>query len=197
MGLAYVSPLPFEPPRSPPAKRRATALRPASTIREPAVAPLAEGVIAGALDLDLVVELEIADIVMDVDIVQLKGGDLPFGGSCGPADLAHGRSLVEKRFTHPGERPAQAGQGLGVVFDPRVERGHGSVDEIGPGLLQAIVGAGVSAGATNGNPLANWTGLLQHGLERCQAVCSVEDDWLRKKKRPARLRRHGRTAARG
>jgi hypothetical protein len=31
----------------------------------------------------------------------------------------------------------------------------------------AIVGAGVSMGATNKNQLASWTGLLKDGVERC------------------------------
>jgi tetratricopeptide (TPR) repeat protein len=44
-----------------------------------------------------------------------------------------------------------------------------------------LVGAGVSAAATNGQAIAQWKGLLHHGLERCKAVCALTDDWLAKK----------------
>ena len=36
-------------------------------------------------------------------------------------------------------------------------------------------------GATGGNPIASWTGLLEHGAKRCREVCSLSDDWLKKK----------------
>jgi tetratricopeptide (TPR) repeat protein len=34
----------------------------------------------------------------------------------------------------------------------------------------AIVGAGVSVGATRGNAVASWTGLLHHGIDRCREL---------------------------
>jgi hypothetical protein len=45
-----------------------------------------------------------------------------------------------------------------------------------------VIGAGVSIGATKGNAVASWTGLLEHGLGRCHDVCSLDDlvkEWLR------------------
>jgi formylglycine-generating enzyme required for sulfatase activity len=39
--------------------------------------------------------------------------------------------------------------------------------EVADGRVVFVVGAGVSLGATRGNPLAGWTGLLQHGVGRC------------------------------
>jgi hypothetical protein len=46
------------------------------------------------------------------------------------------------------------------------------------GDVLVVVGAGVSMGATRGNPIASWTGLLEHGAKRCREVCSLSDDWL-------------------
>jgi tetratricopeptide (TPR) repeat protein len=43
-------------------------------------------------------------------------------------------------------------------------------DEIAKGHVLAIVGAGVSMGATDGDPVASWTGLLKNGVERCVEV---------------------------
>jgi hypothetical protein len=43
-------------------------------------------------------------------------------------------------------------------------------DQINRGRVVAIVGTGVSLGATDGNPLASWTGLLEHGVNRCWEV---------------------------
>jgi hypothetical protein len=46
------------------------------------------------------------------------------------------------------------------------------------GQVIAIVGAGVSMGATNGNPLASWTGLLEDGVTRCWEVAQpLPDAW--------------------
>ena len=42
--------------------------------------------------------------------------------------------------------------------------------EIANGQVIAIVGAGVSIGATNNNAVASWIGLLRDGVERCLAV---------------------------
>jgi tetratricopeptide (TPR) repeat protein len=39
--------------------------------------------------------------------------------------------------------------------------------QIDAGRVVAIVGAGVSYGATNRNPVASWQGLLHHGVDRC------------------------------
>ena len=41
--------------------------------------------------------------------------------------------------------------------------------EIAKGHVLVVVGAGVSIGATRGNPLASWQGLLENGVERCVA----------------------------
>jgi tetratricopeptide (TPR) repeat protein len=46
-----------------------------------------------------------------------------------------------------------------------------------------LVGAGVSVAATKGHAVAQWKGLLHHGLERCKAVCALSDDWLVNKQR--------------
>ncbi|HSK75940.1 MAG TPA: SIR2 family protein [Thermoanaerobaculia bacterium] len=42
--------------------------------------------------------------------------------------------------------------------------------EIAKGRVLAIVGAGVSMGATKNAPTASWTGLLENGVDRCLAV---------------------------
>src|SRR5271166_1327649 len=42
--------------------------------------------------------------------------------------------------------------------------------EIEAGSVIAIIGAGVSIEATNKNPLASWTGLLEHSVDRCWDV---------------------------
>ena len=42
--------------------------------------------------------------------------------------------------------------------------------EIASGRVIAIVGAGVSIGASGGAELASWRGLLEHGIGRCEAV---------------------------
>jgi hypothetical protein len=42
----------------------------------------------------------------------------------------------------------------------------------------AIVGAGVSVGATRGSSVASWTGLLEHGISRCeQLYLTLPDGW--------------------
>jgi tetratricopeptide (TPR) repeat protein len=42
--------------------------------------------------------------------------------------------------------------------------------QIAAGEVVAIVGAGVSIGATNNHPVASWQGLLHHGVDRCRAL---------------------------
>ncbi len=42
--------------------------------------------------------------------------------------------------------------------------------EIASGRVIAIVGTGVSTGASGGAELASWRGLLEHGIGRCEAV---------------------------
>jgi hypothetical protein len=42
--------------------------------------------------------------------------------------------------------------------------------EIADGQVIAIVGAGVSIGATNNNPVASWVGLLRHGVDPLRGV---------------------------
>jgi tetratricopeptide (TPR) repeat protein len=49
--------------------------------------------------------------------------------------------------------------------------------EIAKGHVLVVVGAGVSIGATGGNPLAFWQGLLQNGVERCVAVRGLDAKW--------------------
>lgn len=39
-----------------------------------------------------------------------------------------------------------------------------------------FVGAGVSAAATGGDPLASWAGLLRHGAQRCAEVAHLDRD---------------------
>src|SRR3954470_22648728 len=45
-----------------------------------------------------------------------------------------------------------------------------------------FVGAGVSMGATRGNPLASWVGLLKDGVRRCRSFVRPElpADWDRR-----------------
>jgi hypothetical protein len=45
-----------------------------------------------------------------------------------------------------------------------------------------VVGAGVSIGATDRNPVASWTGLLEDGVGRCKAVASMSDEWVSRRK---------------
>jgi tetratricopeptide (TPR) repeat protein len=41
----------------------------------------------------------------------------------------------------------------------------------------AIVGAGVSIGATGGEPVASWIGLLEHGVDYCRQWAHKDEDW--------------------
>lgn len=59
---------------------------------------------------------------------------------------------------------------------------HDPVDdlrkEIAKGRVLAIVGAGISIGATKNAPTASWTGLLENGVDRCVAVAQpLVDGW--------------------
>ena len=49
--------------------------------------------------------------------------------------------------------------------------------EIARGHVLVVVGAGVSIGATGGNALASWQGLLENGVERCVAVRGLDSKW--------------------
>jgi tetratricopeptide (TPR) repeat protein len=49
--------------------------------------------------------------------------------------------------------------------------------EIAKGHVLVVVGSGVSMGATHGNPLASWTGLLEDGVERCVKVRGLDSKW--------------------
>ncbi len=49
--------------------------------------------------------------------------------------------------------------------------------EIQAGRVLVIVGSGVSTGATKGNPLASWTGLLKNGVDRCVSVRGLDSKW--------------------
>jgi hypothetical protein len=50
--------------------------------------------------------------------------------------------------------------------------------QIATGQVLAIVGAGVSIGATNNNAVASWGGLLRHGVERCvQVIPNLDANW--------------------
>jgi hypothetical protein len=50
--------------------------------------------------------------------------------------------------------------------------------EIANRQVIAIVGAGVSIGATNNNPTGSWVGLLQHGVGRCVSVVpNLDSGW--------------------
>jgi hypothetical protein len=50
--------------------------------------------------------------------------------------------------------------------------------QIERGQVIAIVGAGVSIGATDRNPLASWTGLLEDGVDRCcRVVKPLPNGW--------------------
>ncbi|HEU4881231.1 MAG TPA: tetratricopeptide repeat protein [Longimicrobium sp.] len=42
--------------------------------------------------------------------------------------------------------------------------------QVDAGKVVAIVGAGVSVGATKGKPVASWQGLLRHGVDRCREL---------------------------
>jgi len=46
------------------------------------------------------------------------------------------------------------------------------IEQISKGQVVAIIGAGVSLGATGANPLAGWVGLLKDGVKRCEGVAS-------------------------
>ncbi len=49
--------------------------------------------------------------------------------------------------------------------------------EIQAGRVLVIVGSGVSIAATNGTPLASWTGLLENGVDRCVSVKGLDSKW--------------------
>jgi hypothetical protein len=55
-----------------------------------------------------------------------------------------------------------------------------------------LVGAGVSVGATGGTPAASWTGLLEDGVARCEALAlrplpAGWGDWTRQQIQQATL----------
>src|SRR5208337_3989953 len=56
--------------------------------------------------------------------------------------------------------------------------------EIGAGRVIAVIGAGVSIGATNNKPVASWQGLLHHGVDRCSRelkdLTGVDEKWARR-----------------
>jgi predicted NACHT family NTPase len=55
------------------------------------------------------------------------------------------------------------------------------IHQLREGRVVAIVGAGVSMGATNRAPCASWQGLLHHGVKRCEAVASkLPQDWAKR-----------------
>jgi hypothetical protein len=56
--------------------------------------------------------------------------------------------------------------------------------EIAKGHVLVVVGSGVSIGATKGNPLASWTGLLEDGVERCVKVRGLDSKWAGRVKAP-------------
>ncbi len=49
--------------------------------------------------------------------------------------------------------------------------------EIAKGHVLVVVGAGVSIGATGGNPLASWQGLLENGVEECVKLRGLSQEW--------------------
>ena len=49
--------------------------------------------------------------------------------------------------------------------------------QIAGGQAIAIVGAGVSMGATNNAPAASWVGLLKNGIARCEEVARPPAGW--------------------
>lgn len=50
--------------------------------------------------------------------------------------------------------------------------------EIEKGSALVVVGAGISVGATGGNPIASWFGLLKSGIDRCLEVAhGLPDGW--------------------
>src|SRR5215813_4055039 len=42
--------------------------------------------------------------------------------------------------------------------------------ELARGRVIVLVGAGISVGATGGDPVASWTGLLESGVARCEEL---------------------------
>jgi tetratricopeptide (TPR) repeat protein len=55
--------------------------------------------------------------------------------------------------------------------------------EIEAGSVIAIIGAGVSIGATNNQPVASWQGLLHHGVDRCLELTQLtpsKADWAKR-----------------
>jgi SIR2-like domain len=50
--------------------------------------------------------------------------------------------------------------------------------QIERGQVVAVIGAGISIAATNGNKLVSWRGLLESGVDRCITVKpTLSDDW--------------------
>jgi hypothetical protein len=50
-------------------------------------------------------------------------------------------------------------------------------EQIARGQAIAIVGAGVSIGASGNAPAASWVGLLKLGIDRCEAVARPPAGW--------------------
>src|SRR5262249_44785723 len=51
-------------------------------------------------------------------------------------------------------------------------------EQIARGQVVAIIGAGVSIGATNGAACAAWTGLLHHGVQRCEHLQLIKPEMV-------------------
>src|SRR5260221_6622354 len=126
-----------------------------------AVAPLAEGLGGGALDLDLAVETEIALVVPDHEVVELEGGDSSARVARGAPDLLDEVDLFRGRGGRAGQR-AHAGERGRLERDLRIQSGQGTVHEVHPRRLElhepvqgadavapalsAVVGAGLEDG---------------------------------------------------
>src|ERR1051325_11104130 len=52
--------------------------------------------------------------------------------------------------------------------------------QLAGGKTVAVIGAGISIGATDGNQLASWTGLLKDGVERCVELAVSDKDWAQR-----------------
>src|SRR5205823_194645 len=78
-------------------------LHPGVHNQRPAVAAVAEGLVAHPLYLDLAVEAQISLVVVDDDVVEVERGDASAGRSRGSSDLEHRLAFIGKRRPEAGE----------------------------------------------------------------------------------------------
>lgn len=78
----------------------------------------------------------------------------------------------------PQSAPANTGRSTLSSAHPEADLLADMRHQIAERKTVIIVGTGVSSSATEGDPLASWIGLLEHGVQRCKPIRRLPDDWV-------------------